>query len=349
MIPIRNLYYLLCYAWDRLEAGRIVEVGAVRGPGVAELFARVLASGTRYLLRRGLEQRYRPLAEDTTRPRGRIDFAATLQRVQPARGRLHCRFDELDADTPANRLLKTTIHRLAHTGHVDPELRRELRRLDRRLVGIAETDPNREAFRAARAQRATPVYGLLLDVCELALANLLPEPGGAGYRFRDFVRDEEQMQRVFEVFVYRFYRRHGRGFRATAQRPMRWRIEPETEAGARLLPTMRPDLLLEAPNRTIVLDTKYYRDAFQRHFDKPTFHSPNLYQMYAYVDHAARQAEAGMQVEGILLYPAVGVAFDERYHTPEGRVLRVATVDLGRPWPEIHRALLALVGVAAEG
>ena len=55
-IPIKNLFYLLCYAWDVLEQGDATEVGTVEAPDLENLMASVLATRLERLMRRGLER-----------------------------------------------------------------------------------------------------------------------------------------------------------------------------------------------------------------------------------------------------------------------------------------------------
>jgi len=45
-IPIQNLYFMLCYAWDQLAEGKLVDINATDSKSLNELFARVLAHGT---------------------------------------------------------------------------------------------------------------------------------------------------------------------------------------------------------------------------------------------------------------------------------------------------------------
>ena len=55
-IPIENLDYLFCYAWNRLDEGRVVDVGRVESPELVDLFAKVLLGGVEHVLRRGIRQ-----------------------------------------------------------------------------------------------------------------------------------------------------------------------------------------------------------------------------------------------------------------------------------------------------
>ena len=77
-IPIANLYYLLSYAWNhRLSEAELAEVDADSCPDLNNLFARILASATKRLLRNGLDRSYLAVTEETPRIRGRIDFSAS--------------------------------------------------------------------------------------------------------------------------------------------------------------------------------------------------------------------------------------------------------------------------------
>ncbi|MBN2439660.1 MAG: hypothetical protein JXL20_13790 [Deltaproteobacteria bacterium] len=54
-IPIQNIYYLLCYAWNRLEERDIVDVTGIDSTNLADLFAKVLIGGVGHLFKRGFD------------------------------------------------------------------------------------------------------------------------------------------------------------------------------------------------------------------------------------------------------------------------------------------------------
>ena len=63
--PDRNIYYLLCYAWNRLDERDIVDVSGIDTTSLIELFAKVLIGGMGHLLRRGLDQGYISRSEES--------------------------------------------------------------------------------------------------------------------------------------------------------------------------------------------------------------------------------------------------------------------------------------------
>ena len=119
-IPIANIYYLLCYAWDVLEekdnACRCGRAGFHRP---VDLFARVLVNGTRRLLRRGLDRGYLPREDEIPRRARQVARHSDVA-PQPSPPRSHrlC-WDELEYDTLPNRILKTTLQRLRDADELD--------------------------------------------------------------------------------------------------------------------------------------------------------------------------------------------------------------------------------------
>src|SRR5512139_1458213 len=118
-IPIQNIYYLLCYAYNKLEEGRIIDVKPEDPHKLINLFARILSSGVARLLKRGLDRGYE-LREDELRSiRGKLLFGESVKKNLLAFSRAHCEFDELRFNVLHNRIIKSTIHMLLNVDEVD--------------------------------------------------------------------------------------------------------------------------------------------------------------------------------------------------------------------------------------
>ncbi|WP_460581685.1 5-methylcytosine restriction system specificity protein McrC, partial [Hymenobacter luteus] len=342
MIPIQNLYYLLCYAWNRLpERAELLATEAAAFHRPLELLTHVLLTATRRQLRQGLPVAYAERTAELPELRGRVQLAPTLSRDLLRRGRVVCQFDELGPDTPLARLLLGTLQQLGRTRSLPLALRHEVRALLRRFpAAVRPEPPTAAALRAVRRLRPTGSAGFLLSVCELIYQSALPSPEAAGpTRFRDFRRDEQLMARVFEQFVRNFYRLEQRRFRVLSE-TIQWQAEAEAPDALGLLPTMITDTSLESPERKIILDTKYYAAALKPRYNQQKLISPHLYQLYAYLQNQPKAPD--QQLEGILLYPAATQALDVRYSLG-GHPVRIVTLDLSQPWPHIAAALLGLI------
>ncbi|HRN51918.1 MAG TPA: hypothetical protein PK788_00315 [Gemmatimonadaceae bacterium] len=338
-IPVDNIYYLLAYAWDRLDEADLAEVSALSAHSLVELFARVLRTGVSHLLLRGLDRSYVVETEELAGVRGRIELAASLQHLSFPQGRAVCSYDELSIDTPANRVIKTTLRRLAAEPSLSASDAESLRELYRRLPGVATVALSDSSFRRVNVTVNRSQYGFLLDVCTLIHRNLLMDEAAGEFVFRDFTRDNQQMARLFESFLRRFYEREQDAFKVAAPK-LYWDAEGPA-ASLSFLPEMRTDLVLRAPGRTLVIDAKYYSEALSRYYDKDTIRPDHLYQMSAYLRHITPDLPAAA-VGGMLLYPRTTESrcLDFSVH---GHPFRVATVNLAQHWKALHEELLGLV------
>lgn len=340
-VPIQNIYYLLCYAWDKLEEGSAVDVSADDTADLQSLFARVLVSGTEHLLKRGLDRGYVTNSEDTARPRGRIDFPASVSMGSLSAGKLHCHSDELSYDILHNRILKTTLRSLATADGLDARLRQPLLGLYRRMDAVGETRITTGLFRRVQLHRNNRYYGLLMHVCQLVHESLLIDSETGMRTFSDFTRDEEKMRALFESFIRNFCIRHFGQHCTISAKYLDWQETAGTDEDLAYVPRMRTDITMQCGARTLIIDTKYYRDAFDRPFGVERLKADNLYQIVMYVENRARSAD-GQHVEGMLLYPSVHRSFDIR-PTLLGHPIRATSIDLAQHWSAIESDLTALV------
>lgn len=334
-IPVLNVYYMFCYAWEAFEHGAELATAAVGAATLLDLVAHVMEAGVRRLTRRGLDQGYAERTEPLRALRGAIRVGNSIPLLARRSPSLVCRYDERSLDVPHNRVVKAALARLRATAGLDPAIAARLGTLLPTLSGVADVPLRPEAFRQVQLYRHNAAYAFLIHLARLVMQAAIPEPGGHGAQFRDVANDEASMRRVFEAFVRNLLAREQRTFAVSSPR-LAWDAGPEPGSG--MLPGMRLDILLAGAGRHVIIDTKYTVASTQSHYDRESMRSAHLYQLFAYLVNAE---PAIGHAEGILLYPADGVA-QEYEEVLRGHRVRVATVDLARPWMEVRQALLAL-------
>ena len=345
-IPIRNIYYLLCYAWDHVREGETVDLGSEEFGGLVDLFAKVLNDGVSRILSRGLDRDYLAVHEDIRGLKGKLDLATTVKRNLLLNGKTHCGFDELSYDVPQNRIIKATLRQLVMVTDLDPTQRRRAERLYRKLDAVSDVALSASLFRIVQIHRNNRIYRFLVDLCHLIYENLLVNEEDGTATFHDFREDERQMGRLFERFVRTFYARHSRetGYRVSAPR-IDWFGAEGSKADLRHLPGMQTDIVLRSDRRTVILDTKFYTKPLSARFGDDRVNSSNLYQIFAYSMNWTGEgvADGGSRTEGWLLYAAVDGDFDFRFELM-GRPIRVCSIDLAQDWRRIEGDLRGLVG-----
>lgn len=339
-IPIQNVYYLFCYAWNRFPEGSPLAVGAADCPDIANLLARVLLNGLRRLRRRGLTRAYLDREEELRSVRGKILIDQTIRRNLVGRSQAVCEFDDLDHDCPPNQIIKATARQLAFCVDIDSGLSNELKATCRDLSQISDVRLSARSFKTVRLSRNQAHYDLVMKVCQLAFECALPEEGGKNSRFADVLNDQAKMPAVFEEFVRNFYKAELSDF-SVSRTQIPWRATAANNADLAYLPTMNTDVTLRSKSRTVILDAKFYRETLSTFRQNEKIWSSNLYQLFSYLKNADTEDHPGLP-EGILLYPTVQADLDLRFNL-SGHDIRVSTVNLNDNWRSIHKRLLSIV------
>lgn len=336
-IPIKNVYYLLLYAWDRVRQGETINISGVDTTELVNLYATVLVQGVRHLKRRGLEQTYRQASDEIAGIRGRVLLAQTFRRMLDQHGRAHCEFDELSIDTPANRLLKTALRHLSLAPTISSEHRQSLLLLYKELGNVRDIPFELRSFSGIQIHGGNSFYGFLVQLCRLILDSpILTEESGD--RTLKQLSDEK-LASLYERFVHNFYKRECPNASVYRQ-DIRWVAESETDPTLSYLPKMTTDTSFMRDGRLLVIETKFYRDTLQNRFGADKIHSANLYQLFAYLQNLKGPEKT--TAEGMLLYPTVGASLRLRYKLG-AHTVHVCTVNLGQDWSGLHNELLALV------
>jgi 5-methylcytosine-specific restriction enzyme subunit McrC len=336
-IPIQNLYFLLCYAWDRLEQGKLVDVSRISSTELVDLFATVLVKGIEHLARRGFERGYSVQEDELRGIRGRVNMFATQRRFLVEHGRSACIFDELTTDILPNQILKATLKTLSADPGIAPENHTAVLRVARELRGVEDITVTSRSFYRIGVTGNNRFYRFLLNVCELVHGSWLASEEEGRYRFRDFLRDEKRMAYVFQYFVFNFLRIERRDLTVFREH-IHWQALSEVDPQLSFLPQMQTDISIVKANRKIIIDTKYYRDTLSQHFDASKIRSEHLYQLLRYLLNIKKN---GQELEGIILYPTVDQPLRLSYSIL-GIPVKIKTLDLARPWQDIHDDLMQL-------
>jgi 5-methylcytosine-specific restriction enzyme subunit McrC len=340
MIPIKNLFFILCYAWGRLDEGELVRASVDEVNTPQDLLARILINGSNRVLKDGLDRGYLEFAEQSSSLRGKIDFSISISRLLFEQAKAATFVDELSHNILHNQILKTTLLSLANNDLVDSRLRSELSRLVRKFNDVDLIRLTASVFKRVLIHQNNSFYAFLINVCELVYLQETPNSEQGGVKIRDFSRDEVKMRKIFQEFVFNFYKLNQKEYSVSAER-LSWGALGDEEA-LKYLPNMYTDVSLNSSTRKIILDTKYYAEAFQSNWGKQSFHSSHLYQLNTYLDSAQRTSNEVRQLDGVLLYPATNDEFTFKFEL-RSHSITVASLDMRKDSIQISARLLELL------
>jgi len=335
-ILIKNIYYMLTYAFQVLKQTNYEEIEAESFDEIQDLFAALLSKGISQQLKQGLYREYVVKQEPLTAIRGKIDMPATVNNILQHKHLISCEYDELSEDNTLNRILKTTSEVLIRSDGVKNDRKRALRRNMLLFSEVKTIEPYSIQWNRIQISRNNKTYEMLLNICYFVLSSLLQTTEGGGYKMAQF--SDEHMARLYEKFVLEYYRHHHKELSPNASQ-VDWNVsEDSDESSIKYLPIMQTDIMLKNKAHTLIIDTKYYAGTMQKQFDSYSFHSGNLYQIFTYVKN--QDVKATGDVSGMLLYAKTGerITPDAEFVLGTNRIA-VKTLDLNCEFSEIAKQL----------
>lgn len=342
-IPIRNIFFLLSYAWNKLDEAEKMDISADDYKDALNLLGRVLVSGSNHLLKKGLDKAYITITEEYPGIKGKINFKESLNKQLFHQGKAVCVFDEFSSNVLHNQILKSVLRKLTRFPALDKKLKAEVWDCFYRFNEVDEIDLQLHHFQQVRIHRNNFAYDFLLRISRMIIENAVLDEKDGSYQFKDFTRNEKGMAALFEDFVRNFYNREQSTYKVRRE-DIKWQAESLFDSPLSLLPKMQTDITLESKQHKLIIDTKYYRNTFSSHYDTEKFHSNNLYQIYSYLTNLENDTSNpnNEYCDGMLLYPTTQREIDASYQMGKHKV-RIATVDLSQDWEEISKRLLSIL------
>ena len=198
MIPIKNIFYMLSYAFQVLNEQGFKSIETEKFENVADLCAAILAKGVSKQLKHGLNREYIEHSEQLSALRGRIDITESVKARTMLKRQMICAYDDFSTNSYMNRIIKTTMELLIRSD-IAKIRKKELRKL---LVFFGEVDTLDPYLINWNQQynRNNQTYRMLISICYLVIKGLLQTNSDGSIKLMDFI-DEQRMCRLYEKFI----------------------------------------------------------------------------------------------------------------------------------------------------
>lgn len=340
-ILIRNIYYMLTYAFQELRKNNFDDIAKEDFDQILELFAEILYKGVSLQLKQGLYKEYVNCHEILPVLKGRLDIEDTINCMIQHKSLLGCDYDELSEDNIFNQIIKSTILLLIRSNNLRHKYKKGLRSILPFFGNVHELNLMTVKWKLLRFQRNNQNYRMLMNICYFIVDGVLMTTQKGEFKMATFT--DEHMNKLFERFVLEYYRKHHKYLKANSDM-VEWDIYDTESAVVDFLPSMKTDISLHNGDKTLIIDTKYYGSMTQTQFGKSTIHSGNMYQIFTYVKN--KDCDNSGNVSGMLLY-----AKTEEETVPELDVVigknrfLVKTLDLNQRFDEISKQLDLIVSL----
>lgn len=332
MIPVKNIYYMLSYAFQLLNEQGYKKLATEEFENAGDLCAAILIRGISQQLKRGLGREYISETDTISAIRGKIEITESIKNQSMIRNQMVCTYDEFSVNSYLNQIIKSTVMLLLKAD-ISKARKKKLRKLMVYFGEVSVIDV-RSINWSVNYNRNNQTYRLLITICHLVVKGLLQSKTDGSVKMMDFF-DEQRMCRLYEKFILEYYKKHFPQIRTSASQ-IDWALD---DGIGTMLPTMQSDIMLSSKdgNKTLIIDAKYYAHTTQVQYDVNTLHSNNLYQIFTYVKN---KAVKGGEVAGMLLYAKTDEEiYPDNEYQMSGNKITVRTLDLNCEFNKIAKQL----------
>lgn len=275
-------------------------------------------------LRKGLEHNYIHHEENISILKGKLLFSQHIRHNASHQERAFVGFDEFIADTWLNRILKAACRKLLGVSQAA-----DTQKLVREALAVLDEVSNclidEHHFHKVTLTRNNERFKVLLEFSRLVLLDQSPLPSAGREQTISLLFPMEQL---FEEFIATIICRNADWFSLTrseihvqAKGMRSYLLERKEPKG--LYFQLKPDIVVDRPDRRLILDTKWKCLINSAEDKKNNVSQADMYQMYAY----ATRYECK---ENVLLYPKVEGVEPATYFLPAdaSTSIRICQVDM---------------------
>lgn len=338
-IQVKNIYWMITYALNVIDDKGIKNISTESFENIYDLCASLMSLALSKQVKRGLDKSYIVKKGTLSCVKSKILIRETL--LSSNKSKIYCEYDEYNENSYLNKIVKTAcVYLLKSNKIIDNKRAIKLKRYLLYLSNVDKINIKLINWNRINFNKNNLSYKILVNISYLIINGLLASNENGNIDFREFI-DPRKMSALYEKFILGYYKYHHPSLLKGACK-IDWNVEGNDE----LLPIMKTDITLynKVTDKTLIIDAKYYSSIFQynNQYDSKSFHSNNLYQMYAYVKN--KDIHKTGKVSGLLLYGhAKGDPEVESSFNLDGNKISVTNIDLNKDFEAIRKKLESII------
>lgn len=336
-IPIRNIYYMLSYAYDFIENGELNKYGDEKFDNMFEMLSLLLIKGFNSQIKTGLYKEYTDTNDDLLYIKGKINITKTISNSLRGKNTINCDYEEYSINNIFNQIIKSTFLLLKKKKLSD----NIYKKIDGCLNYLIQVDTikldNSFSWDSIIYNRNNKMYKMLIDICYLINDSLLINEDN-GKNVANIYFDENKLAKLYEKFIFEFYKKEVPDCIVSYQK--KFNYQDITGNIVDFIPSLFTDILITKGGITLIIDAKFYQNTLNSNefFTKDKLHSTHMAQLYTYMNNIP----LNNTISGMLLYPTVSYEFN-KYGTIQGKKIYVNTINLNENFETIKEKMLNII------
>ena len=321
-IYIKNIYYMLSYAFKVLNQKEYKKIEAENFENTVELLSEILIIGVSHQIKQGLVKDYRDVSETTSSVRGKINITESINSQTFIKKQLNCTYDEFSENCYLNQIIKSTMKLLLNED-ISRERKKKLKNLLMYFRDVDLIDVKTIKWKL-RFDRNNQMYKLLVNICYLTINGLLLSEKTGNVKIIDF--EDNVMHSLYERFLLNYFKKEHPEIHTYAPQ-IDWQVDEGIDS---LPPKMLTDVVLEYENKILIIDAKFYSQNTVEKNEKNIHRERNLYQIFAYVKNKDLELKGkDYEVSGMLLYARTNqIIQPDSDYLIDGNMISVKNINL---------------------
>lgn len=315
-VPIRNVFWMLCYAWGLYDYSGNDYYDAGAFDNIYNLLAKMLIREVNILLKRGFHREYIEVTETTSKIKGQINITETINGMTLLKNKVVCTYDEYSDNVLFNQIIYSTILDFIRCQYVDNDLKKQLTKLRFQFSNIDYIRVDKHHFQKLLFNRNNINYLVIINICKLFRLGLIADQKEGKIKFGKFL-DEKTMSRVYELFLLNFYKQklNKKTYKVDTTH-IKWQMDEDYDRSwddlfnvVKNPADRRTDIVIENKSKKLqlIIDAKYYEKTFvnaYRSEDESRVRTAHINQVRGYVlDSEYWKHGDDAKVIGALIYP----------------------------------------------
>lgn len=301
MINVKNIYWMLAYAFRNINIGELKQMTSEEFDNIYDLFCVMLTQGISKQIKRGLNKDYIIHSEKISGVKGRILLTESVKNNSFVENKLICEYDEYSENCYLNRIIKTAGMYIIKSNKVSDQSKiNNLKKVLQYLKDVDVLEIRAINWKAIEYNRNNASYKFLVNVSKFILEGLLINESSGKIEFLDFI-DDQQLYHLYEKFILEYFIYHYKNELHPCDPQISWNLE--NDVFIEELPKMQTDIVLQNDGKKLIIDAKFYTTILQKQYDKKTYRNNNINQIYTYVRNEDKENIGN--VSGMLLYAKI--------------------------------------------
>src|SRR5699024_12450385 len=125
-IPIRNVFYMLSYAYRSLKIEDTSSFKAESFKNVTDLYTEILIISVSKIVKRGMWKEYRDVQEDSSFVKGKVELKETFSMKNVMKHKIAVRYEILSEDNLFYKIIKSIMVKMLTYCRIDDNYQKKL-------------------------------------------------------------------------------------------------------------------------------------------------------------------------------------------------------------------------------